>query len=248
MHMHKGLVAAAVGCALIVPTSRALFWKREDKAARTVPADPPVAMEPAQVPAGSLQSAASDPAVAAPTRRPHQRLEGPEAEQALVQLAESRRLREEELRVLARLHAEKRGELARMNEQLLERFGIASDETYQYDAEAKTLYKLTAKPDMEALAAGGVTDPEELFEKSRHRIFAQREQELGFVRLVSAKKITGSELQVIQLLVKEKNMELEKVLGSLKDRFSISPDKHYEYDAEAQTLFEVVRAGAPEAP
>lgn len=246
MHMRRGLVAAAVGCALIVPASQALFWKRDAKPAAEVLEEPVPELEPVEVPAGSLQSA-GEGAPAEAGRRPHYRLEGPEAEQALVQLAESRRLREEELRVLARLYVEKQEELKRMNQQLQQRFGIAPDENYQYDAEERTLHKLTAKPDMEELARNGATDPEALFVKSSHHTFEGRDDELVFVRLVTAKKITGSQLQVIQLLVKEKNMELSKVLGLLKDQFSISPDKHYEYDAEAQTLFEVVRAGAPAA-
>lgn len=240
MNKRRSLAAAAVGCILIVPASWGVFWKRGEKK----PVEPPIEVVEPEVPDGSLVPAAAKPAAPA-QRRAHVRLAGPEDEQALVQLADSRRLREEEIRVLARMYAEKQGELARMNQQLLERFQIADDANYQYDAEAKTLYTLTAKPGAEDLAVAGATAAEDLFIRTPHRTLSERDQELAFVRLVSAKKLTANELQVIQLLIKEKNLELRKVLGMLNQRFSIASDRHYEYDQEAQTLFEVVRAGAP---
>ena len=171
-------------------------------------------------------------------RRAHFLIQDQKSADALVALAESRRLREEEIRVLGRLHQEKEGELNRMNERLNSRFKISADANYQYDNETKSLFLLIAKEGAEAEAAV----PEDRFHKRLHMTLSDRESEIAFVRLVSAKKITASEMQVLKLLLKEKNLELSKVHETLQERFAIAPDKHYEYDAASRTLFEIVQA------
>jgi hypothetical protein len=131
-----------------------------------------------------------------------------------------------------------------MNLRLFEQFGIAADETYQYDRETRTVFKLQLKDgvDPQAPIEPG-TRAEQLFDKADHMVLQDDGTETEFIRLVSAKKLTANELEVLQLLLKEKNMELQKVHASLEERFAISPEKHYEYDADAHTLFEVVKAG-----
>lgn len=171
-------------------------------------------------------------------RRAHVQMKDQESVDVLVRLAESRQLREQEIRVLTRLHGEKEGELERMNQRLQDRFGIAPDANYQYDNESKSLYLLTPRAGVEAGEGGAAED---LFDRRLHRNLSNKDIEIEFVRLVSAKKITVSEIQVLKLLLKEKHLELNKVNGTLGERFAISPDKHYEFDADSRTLFEVVR-------
>jgi hypothetical protein len=211
----------------------------------------PVRAEPTQihsynkpVPLSAKMPASSGPLSGTGSRRAHISIPDDQTEQILVQLAESRQLREEEIRVLGRLHVEKEGELERMNQRLMDGYGIAADQNYQYDQETRTLFKLELKEgvDPDGPVPEGATAGD-LFDKIGPVTLATPDAESEFLRLVSAKKITASELQVVELLLKEKNMELQKVYSSLKERFAISPKKHYEYDPEAHTLFEVVKAG-----
>ena len=246
MTMRTGLQLLAVAAIYSAVNSEAAFWNK--KTEEPEPAGEGV--EVVSVPrVASPEAVAPAPGVAAtPRRRAHFLVKDPETERSLMQLAESRREREEEIRVILRLYQEKQGELARMNGRLAEKFQISADENYQYDNETKSLYKLTPKEGAQDLAAAGGAAAEDLFDRKLHLSLEPEDMEVTFVRLVSAKKITASELQVLQLLLKEKNMELAKIHSSLKERFSVSPEKHYEYDAEAHTLFEIVQAGSPAVP
>ena len=263
-----GLVACSFGA---VYSAEAAFWNRRNKAEpesrpsaeATVPPAVPatvigshdtsasVGTEPTQVPSYNkpvpltvLSPGITDPMPGPGSRRAHISIPDNQTEQILVQLAESRELREEEIKVLGRLHTEKKSELDRMNQRLMDGYGIAADQNYQYDRETRTLFKLELKEgvDPDGPVPEGATAGD-LFNKVGPVTLATSDAESDFLRLVSAKKITASELQVVGLLLKEKNMELQKVYSSLKERFAISPKKHYEYDPEAHTLFEVVKAG-----
>ena len=257
--MKRGiLTATAIVVCLWALGVSAAFWNKkrneEDRAGTTPPALAPTSPAeevPATLAAGapvvSPPSFRDDrPAAAAPPalyRRPHVSIQDSETERILVQLAQTRSLREEEIKVLTRLSEEKTNELGRMNERLQQRFGIRPEENYQFDQASRTLFKLTVKEGIDAetaVAQGAAAD--EVFDKTSHMTLRDEAAETDFVRLVSAKKITASELQVLGLLLKEKRIELSKVHASLEERFAISPEKHYEYDAEAHTLFETVPA------
>jgi len=268
----KRIIIGLAACSFLAAfTVEAAFWNRRKKveseeqpptestAVEVVPvtgsASPetivPVRTEPTQihsynkpVPFSAPRPEAFAATPVSGTRRAHISIPDDQTEQILVRLAESRQLREEEIRVLSRLNVEKQGELDRMNLRLLDGYGIAADQNYQYDQDSRTLFKLELKEgvDPDGPVPEGATAAD-LFDKVGPMTLATPEAEAEFLRLVSAKKITASELQVVDLLLKEKNMELQKVYSSLKERFAISPKKHYEYDPEAQTLFEVVKAG-----
>ncbi len=246
MTMRTSLQLVAVASLFGAVNSDAAFWNKKGDRSEAEEPTIEVVSVPDTVSPGIAAPAATPSA--APQRRAHFLVKDSETEKGLMQLAESRRQREEEIRVILRLYEEKQGELARMNGRLTEKFGISAEENYQYDNETKSLYKLTPKEGAEDLAQNGQTAPEDLFDKKLHMSLELEDMEVTFVRLVSAKKITASELQVLQLLLKEKNMELAKIHASLKERFSILPEKHYEYDADAHTLFEIVQADSPAMP
>lgn len=235
------LIAAA-------PSSDGFFWRNraeDDKPASSAsPANPaPVSQAGPSVPIDTDVEVVRGTETSAVTRTPLLQVDDDEAEQVLVRLAQARQLREEEIRVLGRLSQEKDQELQRMNAQLEQRFGILADDNYQYDQEAQAVYRITPKAEAEAGADdAGVSSAEDLFDRELHRRLESEEDELAFVRLVSAKKITVSELAMLRLLLREKSLELERVMAALKDRFSIEPGKHYQYDAPSRTLFEVAPA------
>lgn len=249
----RGLMLLGICVFAGTQCAQGAFWNRKsskEEPARVAPPPPTYAVTPVAgaQPVQSLSSYSDrapelpdvPPAEAASpqhARRAHFRMPDQEAVDTLVQLADSRRMREEEIRVLARLLREKEGELVRMNDRLRDRFGIAADANYQYDNETKGLFLLVPKSGESAVEGEGA---DEVFEKRLHRTLDAKQTEIEFVRLVSAKKITASEIQVLKLLLKEKNLELGKVHASLEERFAISPEKHYEFDAPSRTLFEVV--------
>ena len=224
-------LATAVVC-ISSAMSLGAFWNRKDR--EQAPGAAPS-------PAGTVTQAQPGAAATA-VRRAHFYVQDDATAQILVQLAESRSFREEEIRVIARLFKEKEAELERMDQRLLERFGVTAEGNYQYDRDSRTLFELTEKQGVDQTAASGAVSADELFDKHTHRTFIEDQEEIEFVRLASAKKITASELQVLALLSKEKQIELTRVQDSLRERFSVSPEKHYEYDADTRTLFEIVRA------
>ena len=242
-----------VGCAWAAAPADGAFWKKKaesEPATSTATAERPAVGKPIRTPAPAPAPAPAVKAIAQPgqqptVRRPHYRVDGPEMETTLLQLAESRELRRGEIVVLSRLLVEKQNELRRMDRRLQEVFGVDPSVTYQYDADSRCIYRLDTKEGAEELARAGGVDPEDLITRTIHRELATPDAANAFTRLVSAKKITNNEIRVLQLLLREKNMELKKVETTLAARFSIAPDKHYEYDASAQTLFEIVGVGEP---
>jgi hypothetical protein len=68
------------------------------------------------------------------------------------------------------------------------------------------------------------------------------EQEL--LRLFSWKRTVTVQLQVLQQLASEKQQELATFSKGLKDKFSIEPDRNYDYDSQARTLYEMVPRAA----
>lgn len=255
MKLRSGTLLGILLGGMLAAESEAVFWKRRSsnqkettsqaEAASAVPGDrsqeQPVS-EPDRSPpsAGAGVATPGGGEEAAVYRREHLRIEDEDSVGVLRQLAQARVLREEEIRVLGRLTQEKDAELKRMNDQLLARFGIKADDNYQYEQESRSLFRIEPKTDAaQNAASGGARTADELFDRGLHLRFDSESDELEFIRLVSAKKITVSELAMLRLLLREKGLELERVLASLRDRFSIEPDKHYEYDEATRTLMEV---------
>lgn len=156
-----------------------------------------------------------------------------DASDVFVRLAGERSLRTSELEVLARLSTEKKAELAGINEQLRNRYGMDPGQVYTLDATNRAIQLVVSKPP--AQAGGKPTQ-----EKIPHRVFPDDKSCDEFFNVVIAKRMTIRQIEVFDELVREKTLELSRVKDALKQRFKIDPERNYRYDAKARKLFEVL--------
>lgn len=234
---------AMVCFALVFCSSSAhadFFWNKkkaeEKRPSVVIPATeqkPPELVGMMAVPEENLTSG-----VATNDRKALYRLKDEQTVEALVKLASGRQLREQELVVVARLINEKQLELTGFNQKLNENFGISEDGNYHYDNETRTLYELKAKPGAEK--APKDAKPEDLMDKEVLRKFEDKDKEETFLKMVGAKKITTDEIRSLQWILQEKKIELTSIQDSLNQQFSMDPEKHYEYDADTQVVYELV--------
>ena len=170
-----------------------------------------------------------------------------DASDVFVRLAGERSRRASELEMLARLSTEKKTELAGIDEQLRNRYGMDPGQVYTLDATNRAIQLVVSKPP--AQAGGKPTQ-----EKIPHRVFPDDKSCDEFFNVVVAKRLTVRQIEVFDELLREKNMELSRVKDALKQRFKIDPERNYRYDAKTRKVFEVIPpkaekpAPAPAAP
>ena len=217
------------------------FWKKKKAEKKSPSVAIPAATEKTPELVGMTEAPmekATAPVDAVNDRKALYRLKDKETVEALVKLASGRKFREQELVVVARLINEKQLELTGFNRKLSENFGISEEGNYHYDNETRTLYLLEAKPGVDKVPKDA--KPEDLMEKKVLRKFENKELEESFLKMVGAKKITTDEIRSLQLILQEKKIELTSIQDSLNQQFSMDPEKHYEYDADTQIVYELV--------
>lgn len=156
-----------------------------------------------------------------------------DASDVFVRLAGERSLRSSELEVLARLSAEKKAELAGIDEQLRNRYGMDAGQVYTLDATNRTIQLVVSKPP--AQAGGKPTQ-----EKIPHRVFPDDKSCDAFFNVVLAKRMTVRQIEVFNELVREKSLEMSRIKDVLKQRFKIDPERNYRYDAKTRKVYEVL--------
>lgn len=144
---------------------------------------------------------------------------------AFVALVSQKRVIDEDRFVIERLLNEKRRELATFNDTLRDRYGIDPAAQYAFDASENRIY-LLSKPSEEAPEGG----------RTLHREITP-EQGKDFVRHVSAKSITASQIRALALLAREKQLERASANEALKGQFGIDPEVDYRYDPQTRTIY-----------
>ena len=217
----------------------------------------PVLAEPGVAEPGVAEPALAEPGAVVPSasvgvrgemieKRAMYRLRDQETVDTLVRLAAGRQLREQELVVVSRLIREKEMELAAFDERLLQQFGVSATGNYHYDNERRIIFELRERGGGEDTTVDP-SDPLSAFDKSPLRRIKDEETEALFLRLVGAKRITSDQIRSLQLIVQEKRIELNNILDSLRQQFSMDADRHYEYDAETRVVYELIYADAAES-
>lgn len=163
-----------------------------------------------------------------PTYVPMQEFgDGPTA-QRFLDLAYRKQVTEEDISVLSRLQEEKKTEFQKMNEQLASEFGMDAESEYEYDASTR---ELSMKP----VAEGG--------ELKLITTLAEKSREDLFLRLIAAKRLTSNALATLELLLLEKEKEVQLVDNKLLADYNVHEEKDYYYDAERRSLFLIVEPG-----
>ena len=156
-----------------------------------------------------------------------------DASDVFVRLAGERTKRISEIEIVKRLSVEKKAELAGIDEQLRNRYGMDPGQVYTLDATNRTIQLVVSKP----ATKPGEKPTQELVP---HRVFSDEASCDEFFTVVLAKRMTVRQIEVFDELLREKNLELSRVKDALKQRFKIDPERNYRYDAKARKLFEVL--------
>jgi hypothetical protein len=160
-----------------------------------------------------------------------------------LQLAAARIQTDRQITVLAELREEKLKEIASFESNLERNFSVNATNTYHYDRSTYTVYLLESAPAASTNAAAGdaegdVAEPTggETLRKTVWKELSRQEGE-AFERILSAKQIAATQLQSINLLLREKGLERRRTQEILKVRFGIDPTLHYRYDRDTRTLY-----------
>jgi len=173
-------------------------------------------------------------------RRKHLRFEDAQTEETFLRLADARGITREDLRVISRLLREKTVEISRFDQELDQAFGIKPGGSYHFDKESETVFELTPREDVGDEAPAEGASIEDRFEKREHLKLTDKEMQTRFLQLLASKQLSAEEIRILRLLLKEKQIEMSRVEGGLRDRFAISMDRSYQYDGENKELFELV--------
>jgi hypothetical protein len=191
--------------------------------------------------------AESKPGAASEIRRYVLKIPNKAAEQELIRLSGLKQNLLEEMRVLSHLTEEKKIQLQQFQKGLLGAFSMNPATNYQYDPKAKTIYELI--PSASAATTnrtppGATTVPPAGFDRQLHLQLTTEQQIQQFLRLTAGRKLVQDEVRAFASVIREKQLELEGVAGLLRDKFSISKDRNYEYEPATMRLYEV---GVPAA-
>jgi hypothetical protein len=190
----------------------------------------------------------SKPGAAPETRRYVLKIPNKAAEQDLIRLIGINQNILEETRVLSRLTEEKKSQLQQFLKGLLGAFSMKPATNYQFDPKTRTIYELI--PSASAATSnqpppGATTVPPAGFNRRLHLQLTTEQQVQQFLRLTTGRKLVQDEMQVFASVIREKQQELDGVVGLLNEKFSISRDKNYEYEPSTMRLYEVGVAAMP---
>lgn len=177
------------------------------------------------------------------TTRYHLKVPDKATEKELLQLFQWKNMVANQIQVIRQLGEEKTKEMAQFEKQLLDRFGIKPTINYAYEMATKTLYELVPKEvGANVDKKNDTREPESKYEKRKHAQLQNDAQVRLYVELATGKKVVADEIRALQLVLQEKQGELERVSKQLSDKFSISRDRSYHYDPKTMRLYEIISA------
>jgi hypothetical protein len=191
------------------------------------------------------------------TKRYHLLVPDKASEKEVLQLFSAKRAVGEESRVLSMLIEEKRREMARFDGELMKTFRVTDKGSYRFDPKTKTLYEQVPKAGgttttnaTDSASPGGGLETTMVFEQRVHMQLKDDDQVKHFAGLAAGKRLTTEELQVFSRVFREKQVEMDRLDKTLKEKYSVSRDRSYWYDTKTMRLYEIVtppRRGAPSA-
>jgi hypothetical protein len=193
------------------------------------------------------------------TKRYHLLVPDKAAEKELLQMFAAKRAITDELRVLSMLSEEKRREMAKFDGELMKTFGVNEKGSYRFDPKTRTIYEQVPKAGgttttntADSANAEGGLETTMVFEQKVHKELKDDAMVKQFASLAAGKRITAEELQVFNRVLREKQVEMDRLDKTLKDKYSVSRDRDYWYDTKTMRLYEIVtpprRGAMREAP
>jgi hypothetical protein len=160
------------------------------------------------------------------TRRVLFRFKDEKAAKDFVDIVVNKRQAGQDAGVLRRLLDEKIEERQRLIKALADQFGVDPQKDYEYDATALTIYRLG--------------DGSNSTVRTVHRTLKDKAEGEVFARKAVSRRLVNLSVDVLTLLIREKDMELAKCDQSLSERFSVVSNRAYQYDPDSLTLYEIV--------
>lgn len=181
------------------------------------------------------------PAPAANTnvsRRYHMLIPDRSMEKELLTLFGQKRGIAETIVVMRSLTEEKKQEMSRFDKELLEKYGMKADMNYAFEPKAMTVYEVTFK----ATPADGDAAPsaEQPSTRKVHRQVKDADEAKALAMAMTGKRLTLDELRVFGMVIREKQLELDRVNSVLAQKFSMSRDRDYQYEPNTMRLYEIV--------
>lgn len=167
-------------------------------------------------------------------KRLHLKVSDKAAEKELLQLTGVKRVLLQERQVLRILIEEKRRDLSNFDAEFEKVFGIRRDRNYRYDAKTMAIYEEIEK------AAAATNAPSKAVEPRLLKKLESETDSRKFASLAAGKQIVQDDLVVLMRLGREKDAAMARVESALKEKFSMSRDRNYWYDAKTMRLYEFV--------
>ena len=163
-------------------------------------------------------------------RRAHFRFKDATAEAAFLKIVAKKQEAVEDMRVLSKLYQEKAAQQQQFSASLLEQFAIKPDKSYQFDMDSATISEVV-KP---------ATDSEKA-KTQLHMKLKDASAVQAFTRLSAARRISMDEMASLQLIYREKQMEISEYDRQLAESYAVVKDRSYQYDQANRTLFELIK-------
>ena len=160
------------------------------------------------------------------TRRALFRFKDDRSAKEFVDIVANKRQAAQDIDVLKRLLTEKVAERQVLVKALAEEFGVEGNKDYEYDANALTIYRLGDGSNGTARAV--------------HRELKDKAKGEAFARRAVSRRLTNLAIDVLTLLVREKDLEVAKSDQTLSERFSVVSNRTYQYDSASLTLYEIL--------
>ncbi len=180
------------------------------------------------------------------TKRYHLLIPDKSSEKELIQLFNAKRVVSMELQTLSLLTEEKRQEIRKFDGDLFKAFSVSESGNYRFDPKTRTIYEQVPKGEgagsTNTPAAGGRIETTVVFEQRVHMQLKDDAQVQQFAALAAGKRVTQEEVQVFNRVSREKQVEMDQIDKSLKEKFSVSRDRNYWYDTKTMRLYEIVDA------
>lgn len=143
------------------------------------------------------------------------------------ELAKLRQSCKEEHTVLTRLKLEKNKEMVNLLKRLNDEYGVYSDKSYSYNSTNMTLYIVVTN------------NVDSSISLQKTRVFNTESESLEFLRLLVARNITNRQIESINEMLKEKEIEFNKIVTYLENYFGVDRNKKYRFEESTGTLYEV---------
>lgn len=184
------------------------------------------------------------------TRKFYMSIPDKKTEQELLKLFTTKKMFDEDIRVLTRLLNDRKARFSKYQEELRKEFLIVPEAVYEYDDKEKNIYRI----DIEDAGLGPTNivskvstvqgqDKKDGMEIKKKRIFHKKlteDEEKRFGEMVIARRRLSEEVRTLEILRAEQERGLENITKILTKTYSLKEGCYYDYDSKDKILYEII--------